>query len=125
MHSTGGVLTDGDGVPFRIHRGPIGSGSAVITDENSGTRAWLRTVNEKVLAVETEAAGLAQSFHESADRPAPFGWLTIRGISDEADVHKPTDDDYHDLAARHAAAVLMALAPHLVFATAERLRHPA
>lgn len=102
------------GEDFRIHRGPIGSGNAVVTDVNSEIRRWLREFNEKVLAVETEAAGVAQSFHETVrqDR-GPRGWLTIRGISDTAD--KDKGHQYHDLAAQHAAEVMAMLVPHLHF----------
>jgi adenosylhomocysteine nucleosidase len=101
------------GEGFHIHRGPIGSGNAVVTDAGSDIRRWLLAFHEKVLAVETEAAGVAQSFHESVDRDGPRGWLTIRGISDAADRHK--DHDYHDLAAKHAAEVMAMLAPYLRF----------
>ena len=103
---------DGDD-SFRIHRGPIGSGNAVITDAGSEIRRWLTTFNEKVLAVETEAAGVAQSFHESVRTDSgPRGWLTVRGISDVADKNK--GHDHHELAARHAAEVMAMLARYLV-----------
>jgi adenosylhomocysteine nucleosidase len=99
---------------FQIHRGPIGSGNAVVTDADSEIRHWLRTFHEKVLAVETESAGVAQSFHESVRLDTgPRGWLTVRGISDAADMHKGYD--YHDLAARHAAEVMAMLVPFLHF----------
>ncbi|MEU8606930.1 hypothetical protein AB0C29_02865 [Actinoplanes sp. NPDC048791] len=101
------------GEDFQIHRGPIGSGNAVVTDAGSEIRWWLKTFNEKVLAVETEAAGVAQSFLERMGRDSPRGWLTIRGISDTADRHK--GHQYHDLAAYNAAAVMAMLAPHLTF----------
>jgi adenosylhomocysteine nucleosidase len=105
---------DPAGNDYRIHRGPIGSGNAVVTDAGAEIRRWLETFNEKVLAVETEAAGVAQSFLETVGIDGPRGWLTIRGISDAADRHKGDDD--HDLAARHAAEVMAMLAPHLSFA---------
>lgn len=102
------------GVSFCIHRGPIGSGNAVVTDAASDIRRWLREFHEKVLAVETEAAGVAQSFHESLRRDgATRGWLTVRGISDAADREK--GHDYHDLAAQHAAEVMAMLVPFLQF----------
>jgi adenosylhomocysteine nucleosidase len=105
-------LRSPDGESFRIHRGPIGSGNAVVTDAGSEIRRWLSAFNEKVLAVETEAAGVAQSFHESVEHDAgPRGWLTVRGISDTADRHKGYA--YHDLAARHAAEVMGLLVPYL------------
>ncbi len=99
-----------------MHRGPIGSGNAVVTDADSYIRTWLQGVNENVLAVETEAAGAAQTFHEVAGWSAtPYGWLTIRGISDAADEHKPPAGDHHALASRHAASVMITLAPYLDF----------
>ncbi|GIE75225.1 hypothetical protein Aph02nite_11750 [Actinoplanes philippinensis] len=103
-----------DGETFHIRRGPIGSGNAVVTDARSEIRRWLAEFNEKVMAVETEAAGVAQSFHESAQQDdSPRGWLTIRGISDTAD--KKKGHSYHDLAARHAAEVMALILPFLVF----------
>lgn len=112
--ATGTVATSGTGGQYRIHRGPIGSGNAVITDRDSEIRAWLRTFNEKVLAVETEAAGVARAFHErTAAGPAPVGWLTIRGISDTADSEK--GHAHHEMASAHAAQVMLMLLPHLRF----------
>jgi adenosylhomocysteine nucleosidase len=90
------------GEAFRIFRGPIGSGNAVVTDYRAEVRRWLADFNEKVLAVETEAAGVAQGFHETAGGGGPLGWLTVRGISD------------HDLASQHAAAVMARLLPYLL-----------
>ncbi|MDR7276410.1 5'-methylthioadenosine/S-adenosylhomocysteine nucleosidase family protein [Catenuloplanes atrovinosus] len=100
---------------FRVFRGPVGSGNAVVTDRDSHIRTWLRTVHENVLAVETEAAGAAQAFHEAAGDSTRYGWLTIRGISDLADATKPSAGDHHDLAARRAASVMLGLAPYLDF----------
>ncbi len=96
---------------FGVRRGAIGSGDAVITDQDSDIRAFLAGFNEKTLAVETEAAGVAQAFLEQlADGPLA-GWLTIRGISDHADDRK--GHAYHDLAAAHAAEVMGRLLPLL------------
>jgi adenosylhomocysteine nucleosidase len=109
----GEVLSDREGVPFRVHRGPVGSGDAVVTDRRSDIRQWLRRFNEKTLAVETEAGGVAQAFYEElAADTSHRGWLTIRGISDRADRHM--GQEYHELAATHAADVLERLLPFLV-----------
>ncbi|MDQ1289204.1 MAG: adenosylhomocysteine nucleosidase [Actinomycetota bacterium] len=103
------------GAQFRVRRGPIGSGDAVVTAEHASIRQWLRTFNEKVLAVETEAAGVVQAFHEARGQDiAPHGWIVVRGISDTADRHKGHSD--HRLASEHAAAVMLRLLPHLRFA---------
>jgi adenosylhomocysteine nucleosidase len=97
------------GGTFQIHHGPIGSGNAVVKDAGAEIRLWLNAVNEKVLAVETEAAGVAQSFHESVG--VDLGWLTVRGISDAADQDK--SDDAQEFASRHAAEVMGMLVPYL------------
>ena len=102
--------------PFRLYRGPIGSGNAVVTDAHSEIRRWLHDFHEKVLAVETESAGVAESFHESLSRDGVRGWLTIRGISDTADAAK--GHGHHALAAGHAALVMAMLLPYLYFETA-------
>ncbi|MEV4624957.1 5'-methylthioadenosine/S-adenosylhomocysteine nucleosidase [Micromonospora sp. NPDC049523] len=97
---------------FRVHRGPIGSGDAVITDADSDIRIYLERFNDRTLAVETEAGGVAQAFYEEVNLDQTLrGWLTIRGISDLADRHK--GHEHHDLAARHAAAVMERLLPYL------------
>jgi adenosylhomocysteine nucleosidase len=93
----------------RVFRGPIGSGSAVVTDAGSDIARFLRRFNEKTLAVETEAAGVGQAFYEEIGPVS--GWLTIRGISDLADRGK--GHRWHQLAADHAAAVMDRLLPLL------------
>jgi adenosylhomocysteine nucleosidase len=115
----GAAVRSGPGVDFRIHRGPIGSGNAVVTDAGSGIRSWLAEVHEKTLAVETEAAGVAQAFYEEiADDRALAGWTTVRGVSDRADRLKGHAD--HELAARHAALVMERLLPYLRLVEDER-----
>jgi adenosylhomocysteine nucleosidase len=116
--ATGRQVEMPDGTRFQLFRGPIGSGEAVVTDVDSEIRRWLGAFHEKVLAVETEAAGVAQAFHEQPGGQTPVsGWLTIRGISDTADAAKGTRD--HALAADRAAAAMRLLLPHLVFRRAD------
>lgn len=108
------LVDPGTGERFQVLQGPIGSGEAVITDLESPISAWLREFHEKVLAVETEAASLAQSFYEQVEQEGQAGWLTIRGISDLANQAKvDAGDRYHDLASRRAAVVLERLLPFL------------
>jgi adenosylhomocysteine nucleosidase len=104
---------DPDGIrrDYKILPGPIGSGEAVIADPGSDIRRDIAAFNDKTLAVETEAGGLAEAFYETAGADAG-GWLAIRGISDHADADK--NDAYHEIASRHAAAVLLRLVPFLV-----------
>ncbi|HZB34161.1 MAG TPA: 5'-methylthioadenosine/S-adenosylhomocysteine nucleosidase [Streptosporangiaceae bacterium] len=100
---------------FQVLSGPIGSGEAVVADRDAEIRAYISSYNDKTLALETEAGGLAQAFYEgvSGDN-APHGWLVIRGISDLADTAK--DDDFHVTAARRASQVLKTLLPYLIAA---------
>jgi adenosylhomocysteine nucleosidase len=111
-----GLLAGGS--RFTVHLGPIGSGEAVITDEASEVRRWLRQVNEKTLAVETEIGGVVQAFHEEVQHDAALrGWSTIRGISDAANAGK--GHAYHDQASERAAMVLERLMPFLQLSSAE------
>ncbi len=101
-----------DGETFQVLSGPIGSGNAVIADRDSEILRYLAGFNDKILAVDMEAAGFSQAHHEGPPPPdGPVGWLVIRGISDDASQTK--NDDYHQLAARHAALVLRELLPYL------------
>lgn len=104
---------DPDGIEraYQILPGPIGSGEAVIADPSSDIRRYIAGVNDKTLAVETEAGGLAEAFYETAGASGG-GWLAVRGISDHADTGK--NDAYHEIASWHAAAVLLRLLPFLV-----------
>ena len=83
----------------------------MVADARSGIRRYIENFNDKTLAVETEAGGVAEAFHESAADARTRGWLAIRGISDYADAEK--NDDYHDIASWHAAAVLIQMLPYL------------
>ena len=109
-HDEPAPLDDGVGGAFRAFGGPIGSGEAVVAHRESEVRQWLRQYNDKVLAVETEAYGVAQGFYE-ATAPDLAGWLAIRGISDYADENKA--DAHHVAASRNAAKTLEALVPYL------------
>jgi adenosylhomocysteine nucleosidase len=101
---------DGTFRDYKALPGPIGSGEAVIAYKGSDIRRYLTAFNDKTLAVETEAGGIAEAFYETADEPGT-GWLAIRGISDHADADK--DDAFHQVASWHAAATLIGLLPYL------------
>jgi len=106
--------SDPDGMlrEYRVYRGPIGSGEAVVADSRSAIRDYLASYNDKVLALETEAGGLSHAFYEAAaDSGLVGGWLAIRGISDHADSSK--DDTQRGIASWHAAAVFERLLPYL------------
>jgi adenosylhomocysteine nucleosidase len=113
----GETMRTSSGAVIRVHRGPIGSGDAVVMDVDADIRKFLSMFHEKTLAVETEAGGVAQAFYEEMDLDTALrGWLTIRGIADRAD-HTKTDE-HQDTAAQHAADVLEQMLPLL------RLRQP-
>lgn len=105
---------DPDGVrrTFGVFHGPIGSGSAVVASEASMVSEYLRNVNDKTLAVETEAAGASWTLYERTDSHRETGWLVVRGISDLANAEKT--DSYHEVAAWRAAKVLELLGPFLI-----------
>jgi adenosylhomocysteine nucleosidase len=105
------AVFDDEGVPYRVHTGPIGSGDAVIADSDSHIIRYLADFNEHTLAVDMEAGGLSQAFHEQAGQAAVRGWVIVRGISDDASENK--NHDHHRLAARRAALVLRTLLPYL------------
>jgi adenosylhomocysteine nucleosidase len=95
---------------FRVHQGPIGSGNAVIADEESEVRKWLRHYNDKILAIDMEADGFAMACHDDPGSTPP-SWLVIRGISDDASASK--NDDHHQVAAINAALTLIEILPYL------------
>jgi adenosylhomocysteine nucleosidase len=103
------VQERGNGDSFRLHRGPIGSGGVPVEDARAEIRRWLTQVNDQVLAVETEAVGVARAFHEGAGNAR--GRLIVRGIADTA--YQRKGDDHRELAARHAAEVTAMLVPFL------------
>ncbi|WP_211604812.1 hypothetical protein [Porphyromonas gingivalis] len=92
---------------FKSYYGPIGTGEAVLKYKDAEERKWLKSVNDKVLAVETEAGGIAQQFYEDElnySRRAK-GILVLRGISDKADVDKK--DEWRLAASKNAMIVLV------------------
>ena len=101
-----GVTRTGSVLP-----GLVASGEAVVANARSDIRRYIENFNDKTLALETEAGGVAEAFHESAGDSGMRGWLSIKGISDYADEEK--NDDYHDIASWHAAAVLIEMLPYL------------
>lgn len=92
---------------FTSFTGPIGSGEAVIKYRDAEERIWLESVNDKTLALETEASGFSQQFYEdelNLSRKAK-GIFVIRGISDHADFKK--DDKWRLPASINAMKVLV------------------
>ncbi|WP_447040753.1 5'-methylthioadenosine/S-adenosylhomocysteine nucleosidase family protein [Streptomyces sp. DSM 118878] len=110
-HGEPWALPDSPG--HRALRGLVGSGEAVLADVDAEERTYLRQYNEKILAVETEGAGLATAVHGAVGAiGAAHAWLVVRGISDAADARK--GDDHHPVASQNAAAVFRSLLPYLL-----------
>ena len=101
---------------FQVLGGPIGSGNAVVADRDSQILTDLARYNDKILAVDMEAGGVSQAWHDQPATPRRTqGWVVVRGISDNASQDK--NDDHHHAAAQHAAIVVRELLPYLLTAT--------
>jgi len=94
--------------PPSVHFGPVAAGEVVHYSATSGQRQWLHEHYSDALAVEMEAAGVAQAGHLNDALPT----VIVRGISDYADGSKTTTDDagWQPQAAANAAAFAVALA---------------
>lgn len=104
-------LPHGLAVPT-VHFGPIAAGEIVQDSATSNQARWIREHYNDALAIEMEAAGVAQAGHLNNSRPV----IVIRGISDRADGTKTSTDGvgWQQRAAVGAAAFGAALAGELV-----------
>lgn len=95
----------------RVHFGPVAAGEIALYSGASDVRRWLREHYNDALAVEMEAAGVAQAGHMNDGLPA----IMVRGISDFADHTKSATDSegWQSRAVANAAAFAMALAGEL------------
>jgi adenosylhomocysteine nucleosidase len=104
-------LPPGSAAPA-VHFGPIAAGEVVQDSAISAQARWIRQHYHDALAIETEAAGVAQACQLNDSLPV----MVVRGISDRADGSKVRCDDagWQRTAAAHAAAFSTALATALV-----------
>jgi adenosylhomocysteine nucleosidase len=95
----------------RVHFGPIAAGEQVHYSKTSPAALWIREHYNDAVAVETEAAGVAQASHLNDSLPM----AVVRGISDPADGTKTAADraGWQQRAASNAAAFALALAAEL------------
>jgi adenosylhomocysteine nucleosidase len=102
------------------HFGPIAAGEVVQDSSVSDQARWVQQHYNDALAIEMEAAGVAQAGHLNRALPV----VVIRGISDRADGTKTATDgqSWQPRAAAHAAAFATALARQLV--TESRAENP-
>lgn len=104
--------------PPSVHFGAIAAGEIVQNSRISREAEWIRQYYNDALAIEMEAAGVAQAGHLSG---APVA--VIRGISDRADGTKAADGDatWQPVAAANAAAFAARLAAELTEQREERI----
>jgi nucleoside phosphorylase len=105
---------------FRLLRGPIGTGYAVVKFREDPVRNWLDSFNEKTLVLETEGEGIARYFYEMADKAGLAGYIALRVVSDHADEAK--DDQWKLGACRNGVIALQSLLPPIA-ETLRRKRH--
>ncbi|MBU8858032.1 MULTISPECIES: 5'-methylthioadenosine/S-adenosylhomocysteine nucleosidase [Micromonospora] len=100
------------GAAPKVHFGPIAAGEVVQDSGISEQARWIRQHYNDAVAIEMEAAGVAQAGHLNRALPV----VVVRGISDHADGGKAATDgqDWQPKAARHAAAFATALARELI-----------
>lgn len=103
-------LPAGSEVP-QVLFGPIAAGEVVQDSAISDHARWVRTHYNDALAIEMEAAGVAQAGHLNNSLPV----IVVRGISDRADGTKAVTDgaSWQPRAAANAAAFAVALAAEL------------
>lgn len=92
----------------RVHFGPVAAGEIAHYSAVSDSRQWLREHYSDAIAVEMEAAGVAQAGHLNDALPT----IMVRGISDHADKDKTATNDAgrQPRAAANAAAFAAMLA---------------
>lgn len=95
----------------KVHFGPIAAGEVVQNSRLSREARWIRQHYNDALAIEMEAAGVAQAGHLNGSPIA-----IVRGISDRADGSKTSTEDraWQPRAAANAAAFGVRLAEELI-----------
>ncbi len=111
------LLPAGQAWPLpQIHFSPVAAGEVVLKSRDGAFAERLRRTYGDAVAIEMEGAGVAQAAHLNAGLPV----LSVRGISDRADVAKHHADSagWQPIAAANAAAFAMAVAASLSSSTA-------
>ena len=105
----------------QVHFGPIAAGEVVQDSAISAQAQWVRQTYNDALAIEMEAAGVAQAAHLNRSLPA----VVVRGISDRADGTKAVTDgaNWRQVAAASAALFAVALAEELAHEESARTGH--
>lgn len=105
-------------LPPQVHFGAIASGERVLDSAISPDARWIREHYNDALAIEMEAAGVAQTGHLNDSLPV----AVVRAISDRADGTKAASDSagWQPRAVARAAAFALALAAELGTGPARR-----
>ncbi|MEV0330124.1 5'-methylthioadenosine/S-adenosylhomocysteine nucleosidase [Micromonospora echinospora] len=100
-----------DATPPRVHFGPIAAGEVVQDSSISEQARWVRQHYNDTLAIEMEAAGVAQAAHLNNALPV----VVVRGVSDRADGTKAATDGirWQPRAVANAVAFATALAEEI------------
>ncbi|MEU8020663.1 5'-methylthioadenosine/S-adenosylhomocysteine nucleosidase [Micromonospora haikouensis] len=108
----------GAGTNPQVHFGAIAAGEVVQDSAVSAQARWIRQHYNDAMAIEMEAAGVAQAGHLNRALPV----VVVRGISDRADGSKAVTDgqNWQPRAARHAAAFATALAQEMTIESGHR-----
>lgn len=95
----------------RVRFGPMAAGEVVLNSRTSSEARLLKERFNDAMAIEMEAAGVAQAAHLNSAMPV----AVVRGISDRADGTKETTDgeQWQPRAVANAAAFALALADEL------------
>ncbi|WP_020578423.1 5'-methylthioadenosine/S-adenosylhomocysteine nucleosidase [Actinopolymorpha alba] len=110
------------GTTPKVRFGPIAAGEIVQDSAVSEQAQWVRQHYNDALAIEMEAAGVAQAGHLNHALPV----VVVRGISDRADGTKSATDgeNWQPRAVAHAAAFAVALAEELISDPRATGNHP-
>ena len=100
-----------DASPPQVHFGAVAAGERVLDSAISSDAQWIREHYNDALAIEMEAAGVAQAGHLNDSLPV----AVVRGISDRADGTKGASDGagWQPRAVARAAAFALALAEEI------------
>jgi adenosylhomocysteine nucleosidase len=104
---TGLLAPAPESAPPMVHFKPIASGEVVLCAADTPLATRLRDSYDDAVAVEMESAGVAQAAHLNRSVPV----LSVRGISDRADVGKRGADaaGWQHVAAENAAAFTLSI----------------
>ncbi|NUS73344.1 MAG: 5'-methylthioadenosine/S-adenosylhomocysteine nucleosidase [Corynebacteriales bacterium] len=103
-------LSEGASTP-KVFFGPIAAGEIVLDSAISDQARWIKNSYNDALAIEMEAAGIAQAGHLNRSLPV----IVVRGISDRADGTKHSTDreNWQPRAAANAATFAAVLIEEL------------